>query len=148
MHFLTLQDCPICLKKVKLLKKHIRRCQQKSLKLPCDECNKTFSNSSALKRHVEQVHRQIKNHHCDICNYKTYTDFNLRIHISKMHTRENLERFCPVCQIKTMVLENHLKTYHFEYYQELKKEKQSDVGLEKLDQPPRRAPPNNFNGGV
>ena len=130
-HFLSYQECPICLIKVKSLREHIRRrhAKEKIARLPCDQCDKTFASSNGLKTHIENIHKQIKNFLCDLCNYKTYTISNLRIHVSKMHTRESLERICPVCHIKSNVIEKHLKTYHFEYYQQLQQPRQSDAEL-------------------
>ena len=128
-HFLTLQDCPICLRKVKFLKKHLWRCQQKQkgIKHPCDQCDKTFGEASSLKTHIAQVHEQIKNFVCDACDYKTYTAFNLRLHVTKVHTKETLEHVCPLCKATSNSIEQHLKTFHFDYYRrQLEGKKQSE----------------------
>ena len=85
-HFLTLQECPICQKKVKQLKRHAMRCmsKNKAKRYPCNQCDKTFAFAHGLKTHVNQINRQIKDFHCDICDYKTYTITNLRIHTSSI----------------------------------------------------------------
>ena len=116
-HLETVQECPVCFKKVKNLSLHIRRnkCGQKDReKYPCTECDKVFALKWQLKRHVNNIHNQIKNYLCDLCDYRTYSSFNLRIHKSKMHTKQSIEVVCSVCHKKTYGIDNHMKTYHFE----------------------------------
>ena len=129
-HFLITQKCPICERRVKYLKKHVSRCpmKNKGIKYPCDQCDKRFASSPILKTHVDRVHKKIKNHQCEFCDHKTFSRSNLRIHTSRMHSAEHWEQFCPVCQKKTIVLEKHLKTFHFDYYLEQQKEKQPEEG--------------------
>ena len=61
---------------------YFRECTKKSLgeqeKIPCDICNKEFSDKHTLEKHVKAIHYKILDHHCNFCSYKTYTKFNLR----------------------------------------------------------------------
>ena len=110
--------CPVCGRMVKFLDAHMSRgnCFKTEGKFPCDLCNKVFKDNYKVKRHVKQIHMKIKDFICDICDYKTYSSTNLKIHSAKMHTKEPLEVHCHLCNQKTMNLDHHKKTHHFEEY--------------------------------
>jgi len=139
-HSLQLQECPVCKRKVKYLSKHIKRgnCVNKKEPIPCELCDKVFTDKWHVKRHVKIVHMQVKDISCDMCEYRTYTSFNLRVHKSKMHTKESLETHCEICNKKTMSIEHHMKTFHFDVFaQERDHERSLDFLNEdkKLEQP-------------
>ena len=121
-HLNKLKICPLCSKQIKYLNCHLARgnCFEKTSKpsIPCDQCDKMFCDIYKLKRHVLGVHLKVKDILCDLCNYRTYDSFNLKIHKSKMHSKESLDVVCEVCNQKTMSIEYHMKTYHFEIYSE------------------------------
>ena len=62
-HSLQLQECPVCKRKVKYLSKHIKRgnCVNKKEPIPCELCDKVFTDKWHVKRHVKIVHMQVKN---------------------------------------------------------------------------------------
>ena len=50
----------------------------------CDQCDKTYSGSSALHTHKQTVHQGVK-FACDQCDYQATTQANLARHIQSKH---------------------------------------------------------------
>jgi len=122
-HTIKTQQCPVCDKKVKYLYRHMKRNCSGIPKqpVPCELCDKVLVDAQHLKKHVDIVHKKIKNTLCDLCDYKTYSLFNLRLHMSNVHDKKSLETICKECGVKTMSIDNHMKTYHIEVYVQMKK---------------------------
>ena len=123
-HKKTLQQCPVCKRSVKYLNNHLNRgnCVKRKPSIPCDLCDKVFTDPYHMRRHVKVVHMKIKDIICDMCDYRTHSSFNLKLHRSKMHTKETLEQICDICHQRTMSLDHHKKTYHLEMYLKEKQE--------------------------
>ena len=102
--------------------------------VPCELCDKILVDKQHLKKHVDIVHKKIKNTLCDLCDYKTYSLFNLRLHMSNVHDKKSLETICKCCGVKTMSIDNHMKTYHIEVYVEMKKRGKSKPAV--IEPPP------------
>jgi len=132
-HKKTLEQCPVCKRKVKYLNHHLNRgtCVKRKASIPCELCDKVFTDAYHVRRHVKVVHMKIKDIICDMCDYRTHSSFNLKLHRSKMHTKETLEQVCDICQQRTMSLDHHKKTYHLEIYL---KEKQVNRNEDILDE--------------
>ena len=118
---LNKQTCESCGEVFKNLKGHLERtpCGGQGYlerkKVPCIQCDKTFSNTSKMREHIKIIHGNVKDKICSLCSYATYSNYNLKLHVSKMHLGTGLvKEVCPFCEKETSGLKHHIETYHSE----------------------------------
>ena len=121
MHTERLQKpCVFCGEIFKDMKRHLERtlCGQEGVervKVPCPQCDKTFSERGRMLIHVKRIHTGTRDEVCDQCNYATYSKFNLKLHIAKVHLGTGLvKEKCPHCEKETSNLKHHIAMYHVE----------------------------------
>ena len=126
------KPCVFCGEIFKDMKRHLERtlCGQEGVervKVPCPQCDKTFSERGRMLIHMKRIHTGTRDEVCDQCNYATYSKFNLKLHIAKVHLGTGLiKEKCPHCEKETSNLKHHIAMYHVE--QEEQKMEQ-DQGL-------------------
>ena len=114
-----LETCEFCGEVFKNLKGHLQRtgCGQTNAqpkpKIPCPQCDKTFSSKQDMNVHIKRIHLGVKDKMCSQCSYATYSNHNLKLHITKVHLGTGMVKEpCPHCEKETTNLEYHIKTYH------------------------------------
>ena len=114
-----LETCEFCGEVFKKLKGHLLRtgCGQTNVqpkpKIPCPQCDKTFSSKQDMNVHIKRIHLGVKDKMCSHCSYATYSNHNLKLHITKVHLGTGMVKEpCPHCDKETTNLEYHIKTYH------------------------------------
>ena len=114
-----LETCEFCGEVFKRLKGHLLRtgCGQTNAqpkpKIPCPQCDKTFSSKQDMNVHIKRIHLGVKDKMCSQCSYATYSNHNLKLHITKVHLGTGMVKEpCPHCDKETTNLEYHIKTYH------------------------------------
>ena len=114
-----LETCEFCGEVFKKLKGHLLRtgCGQTNVqpkpKIPCPQCDKTFSSKQDMNVHIKRIHLGVKDKMCSQCSYATYSNHNLKLHITKVHLGTGMVKEpCPHCDKETTNLEYHIKTYH------------------------------------
>ena len=78
----------------------------------CEQCHKTFHDSSSLRRHRRAVHEGVK-YACDQCDYQANLQSNLNVHIQSKH--EGVMYPCDQCTYqatKKSHLHRHIQTRH------------------------------------
>ena len=89
------------------MKRHIERIHGSEegierKKVPCEMCEKTFSDENNMRVHMKQVHSGRKDEKCEVCSYATYSKYNLKLHVSKVHLGTGLlKQSCPHCDKET-----------------------------------------------
>ena len=56
-------------------------------RVPCNQCDKTFSSKQEMSKHVKKIHIGEKDKKCDMCSYASYSTYNLKSHVSKRHVK-------------------------------------------------------------
>ena len=86
------KTCEFCGKVFKKLKDHLKKgsCGNadghiKVERVPCAQCDKSFSSKDKRREHIKRIHIGEKGKKCGVCNYASYSNFNLKLHVSKMH---------------------------------------------------------------
>ena len=114
------KPCVFCGEIFKDMKRHLERtlCGQEGVervKVPCPQCDKTFSERGRMLIHMKRIHTGTRDEVCDQCNYATYSKFNLKLHIAKVHLGTGLvKEKCPYCEKETSNLRHHIGMYHAE----------------------------------
>jgi len=112
------EPCIYCGEVFKEMKRHIERMHgsQEGIerkKVPCDMCEKTFSDGNNMRDHMKKVHSGRKDEKCELCAYATYSKYNLKLHVAKVHLGTGLvKQSCPHCDKETTNLAHHIKMYH------------------------------------
>ena len=78
----------------------------------CDQCHKTYSDSSALRHHKQAVHHGIK-YACDQCDYQATQRCHLTRHVQNMH--EGVKYACDQCDYQATQRSNltvHIQSKH------------------------------------
>ena len=114
------KPCVFCGEIFKDMKRHLERtlCGQEGVervKVPCPQCDKTFSERGRMLIHMKRIHTGTRDEVCDQCNYATYSKFNLKLHIAKVHLGTGLvKEKCPHCEKETSNIKHHIAMYHVE----------------------------------
>ena len=112
--------CQFCGEVFKDIKKHLQRtiCGNNGVervKVPCEQCDKLFSNRGKMREHLRKIHSGVRNETCSQCAYTTYSKYNMKLHIAKVHLGTGLiKNICPHCDKETSNIVYHLNTFHSE----------------------------------
>ena len=112
------------------LRKHMQIHENRE-KATCPEpsCGKSVL-ALNLKQHLK-IHRQERKLKCEDCDYKARDGFNLKLHRGKMHDDNPLiKEQCSHCEVKTMSMSNHIKSFHPDIYWNFKDQKKSSKQME------------------
>lgn len=90
-------QCPTCQKR---FSRHYRLREHmlihgEQIKLPCNLCDKTYTNRGNLERHIRHCHNKEKPHSCDICGMSFARRATLRMHVSVHSDAREFE--CEKC---------------------------------------------------
>ena len=86
-------------------------------RIPCEECDKTFSSKRTHDDHIKQCHRP-HTIFCNECNFSTFENFKLKKHKLKSHTPQT-KFTCDTCSFKCNLkddLVKHIKRSHTKEY--------------------------------
>ena len=134
--------CQVCQKAFRTpahLRRHMLSVHKQTLKLKCDQCEKTFQlNSLRIKhmktdhydppkcdlcgktfrydclveKHKKLVHNGIKEYECSLCPHASQNSYDLKRHVRRMHDKIRNEEKCNQCE-RTFTEQRYLK-YHVE----------------------------------
>ena len=81
-------------------------------KIPCEECDKTFTSKVDMNLHLESQHLGII-HTCDHCFHSFKLEKMLKRHIRLTHPKVQFKcQKCPRKYLLEYLLENHVKAAH------------------------------------
>ena len=66
---------------------HVKHVHE-GVKIPCDQCDKTYSTNQSLKNHIRTVHEGRRDWKCVLCEKEFAHSKDLKSHIKKVHESE------------------------------------------------------------
>ena len=95
------------------VQRHVSSAHDKTL-VPCNQCEKSFTDPHYLKLHIASVHEGQKNHKCHLCESAFVQASQLKTHIKNVHLKVRSTP-CDICQkvfARPSDLKAHIKIVH------------------------------------